>query len=673
MAGDRILRVVLTGDAKKLIESLALSEESAGRFGSKFGALGPVMAGAAVVGTAAVAGIGVALLDIGQQFESAYHKIEVGTGATGAALEALKTDFKQVVSDVPASFGDASTALTAVSAQLGDSGPKVQGLTEQFLELSRITKTDLTTNMNDGLAVLKNWGIEGADMGPAMDSIFRASQLTGVGFATLSQEMADSGLVLRGLGFTFEQSTALMGTLGQAGVDVGAAMPALKKTLAAAFKDGVDGGKLLTDTLTGIQTGAAGADAAAIKLFGAKGGSQMIELAKEGKLNFQDLQDAIGSSSGTILEAGKNAMTFGDKFELIKNRVFVALEPLAMKVVDGIGKAMDELGPYITELSKWFADELPGAFRTLQPWVDRFSTVLVALGGFIQTRVIPGIVMLTKFLKDHDEVLKAAAIVIGLVLLPAFVSWALAAGTAAVATVAAAAPVIALGVALVALVAGIIWVVENFGIFQDAASTAFEFVKGVVSGAVDWIKQNWDLLLAILTGPIGIAVDIIYRHFDDIVSFITGLPGRIADAAVGMWDGIVEEFKAAINGVIGAWNSFGIPSFHVHITMPSVIPNIDFDTPSIDFPNIPYLAKGGIATVPMLAVIGDNPSHREAIVPLEKAGEMGFGGGGDHYHFHNHGVIGSQAELERWVYATLEGGASKGRRLGPNARKALTS
>ena len=48
------------------------------------------------------------------------------------------------------------------------------------------------------------------------------------------------------------------------------------------------------------------------------------------------------------------------------------------------------------------------------------------------------------------------------------------------------------------------------------------------------------------------------------------------------------------------------------------------------------LAAGAITTGPTLAVLGDNPSGREMVVPLERAEEFGFGGrrGGDvHYHF----------------------------------------
>lgn len=39
-------------------------------------------------------------------------------------------------------------------------------------------------------------------------------------------------------------------------------------------------------------------------------------------------------------------------------------------------------------------------------------------------------------------------------------------------------------------------------------------------------------------------------------------------------------------------------------------------------------AKGGIVTQPTLAILGDNPSRKEAVIPLERAHEMGFGGGG---------------------------------------------
>ena len=45
---------------------------------------------------------------------------------------------------------------------------------------------------------------------------------------------------------------------------------------------------------------------------------------------------------------------------------------------------------------------------------------------------------------------------------------------------------------------------------------------------------------------------------------------------------------------------------------------------------VPSFAEGGIVNGPTMAMVGDNPAGREAIVPLEKANEFGFGGNRQH-------------------------------------------
>ena len=44
-----------------------------------------------------------------------------------------------------------------------------------------------------------------------------------------------------------------------------------------------------------------------------------------------------------------------------------------------------------------------------------------------------------------------------------------------------------------------------------------------------------------------------------------------------------------------------------------------------DVPDIPMLAQGGIVTSPTLAMIGE--AGPEAVIPLNRAGGMGIGGG----------------------------------------------
>lgn len=86
---------------------------------------------------------------------------------------------------------------------------------------------------------------------------------------------------------------------------------------------------------------------------------------------------------------------------------------------------------------------------------------------------------------------------------------------------------IILGIA--AMVAGLIYAYKNSetfrdivnGVFttvRDVAVAVFKAVVGAVKFAIDWVKANWPLLLAILTGPFGLAAYAIARNWDTIKS-----------------------------------------------------------------------------------------------------------------------------------------------------------
>lgn len=141
-------------------------------------------------------------------------------------------------------------------------------------------------------------------------------------------------------------------------------------------------------------------------------------------------------------------------------------------------------------------------------------------------------------------------------------------------------------IAIAALAAGLIYAWNNSETFRRVVTSGFNAVKDAVMAVWHWISDNWPLLLAILTGPIGLAVLAIVRNWDTIkdavtgvkdwivekwnmiIDFITGLPDRIYIAALGMFDGLKEAFKSAINWIIRAWNG------------------LDFSVPSIDLPGI---------------------------------------------------------------------------------------
>jgi TP901 family phage tail tape measure protein len=125
------------------------------------------------------------------------------------------------------------------------------------------------------------------------------------------------------------------------------------------------------------------------------------------------------------------------------------------------------------------------------------------------------------------------------------------------------------GLVIAALVAvgaifAILWMKSET--FRDIVTGAINGVWAGIKFAYDWVKNNWPLLLAILTGPFGLAVLAITKNFDTIKSV----------------------FKGVINWFIDKWNDLSF-------TLPSVnIPGIGtIGGMTLSTPDIPRLHEGG--------------------------------------------------------------------------------
>ncbi|MBM7083600.1 phage tail tape measure protein [Micromonospora humidisoli] len=171
--------------------------------------------------------------------------------------------------------------------------------------------------------------------------------------------------------------------------------------------------------------------------------------------------------------------------------------------------------------------------------------------------------------------------------------------------------------AIVALVAIIVIIAVKTDWFQRLWAWAWGGIKAGAAAVWSWLQQHWPLLLAIITGPIGLAVLYVVRNWDKIkagatsakdwvvskftalAQFVFGMGARIGRAARGMFDGVKSAFRNAINWIIGKWNglsfTIGGGSF-----MGVSVPSASFGTP-----NIPYLAKGGTIDRSGLAVVGE--------------------------------------------------------------------
>lgn len=384
----RSLQVVIAGDAKGLADALSGADGALGQFGSKVGSVGTAaVAGFAAMGVAAV-GVGGALYAIGGQFDDAFDRIRVGTGATGAELAGLEESFKAVVSTVPTDFDTASAAITGLNQRLGLTGQPLEALTAQLVNLSRITDTDVGANVEQVTRVFGDWSISTENQAGSLDALFRAAQATGTTVDGLSATMVQFGGPLRQLGFGFEQSAALIGQFEAQGVNTELVLGSMRQALgrmARAGEDPVETFRRVTEEIE--NAGSAGeANALALELFGARAGPDMAAAIREGRFEIGDLLDTVANGTETINGAAADTADFSEKWQLLKNKVLVGLQPIAEKVFGAVGDAMDRIIPVVEQVIAVFQEDgLGGVFAYLGDELEAaWPTIRRTLGNLAE-------------------------------------------------------------------------------------------------------------------------------------------------------------------------------------------------------------------------------------------------------------------------------------------------
>ena len=550
MARSRRLEVVIAGDAKGALGALTAVDRKAGGLGGTFRTMGvAAAAGVAAVGPAAV-GAGAALFAIGSSFDQAYDRIRVTTGATGEALEGLKDSFRNVAREVPASFGDIGTAIADINTRLGLTGAPLEAISGQMLNLSRITETDLSGNIESLTRVMGDWGVQARDMPAVMDQIFRGSQATGAGVDTLAAQVVQFGAPLRNLGFSLEESVAMFGAFEQQGVNIQTIMPGLRQGLKNFAQAGRDPAQAFAEFSAGVADGSL-TMTDAMETFGARAGADMFTAMREGRFDMAALVDTISNGSDTINGAAADTEDFGEKWQRIKNRVLLALEPVAMRVFDAVGNAMDDLGPKVTQLAAWFTENLPPAMARVQEIFERVWPRVRDL--FVQTVSAistwwnqngPGIIAFVNDLADTFEAgFNAARLVVERVLGVVTNLWDRFGGQWLAKVQTSFSAIIETLSGALGIFRGI-W--ETFAaVFRGDWSGAWDGIKDIFSGVWHTIRGVARLAINAISGIIGAAMATISMAWGYAWRGIRGVFTRV-------WDGIRSGVRSSIDAVKGA-------------------------------------------------------------------------------------------------------------------------
>lgn len=301
-------------------------------------------------------------------------------------------------------------------------------------------------------------------------------------------------------------------------------------------------------------------NALAVQLFG-KSGTDMIPMLNKGK---EGLAELSGEADKFGLTLGQKNVDDYKKNVIAHRKMHAAWEGLQVF----IGA---KLMPIVATLTSWMAENLPKALNFVKVAVNAlqpaFDIAVVAMRVAFDV-ISKGIA----WISNNKEVLIVVAGVIASLLVAAFISWATAAGAAALATLTALSPVVLIGAALAALAGFIMYAYDHFQIFHDTVDkvwqilqTVWDFITnafiavwqtldGAVHTIIDTVQAFWDKtegVRAFLSGAFSLVITYFKVQFDiarGAIELVIGIVQGLWDKTEGIRAFLAGAFSLAMAG-----------------------------------------------------------------------------------------------------------------------------
>ena len=507
----------------------------------------------AVAAVSAIGAVGKAAFDMSEEVNAAYDTIRIGTGATDDALAGLQKSFDNVFKSVPADAATVGTAIADLNTRLGLTGTELETLATQFVQLSRITESDVGTNIQNVTRLFGDWGVAAEDYESTLNSIFKTSQTTGITIDKLSTSVVQYGASLRNMGFTLEEASAMLGKFEKEGVNTETALSSMRIALAKFAEEGVDAKTAFSSVLDEIKSlDETAGTARAIEVFGSRAGSDMAAAIREGRFEFDELMKTIEESPETIASADAATYGFAERMAELGNKIMVALTPLG----SGIEVELDK------------------AFKLLNGFADSVLPHIVSFFNFVQSLVL-------KIREPFEKVFARIG--------QSFSKfWGESEGTTGDALT-----VIADTVTRVVdgLATAIEWYLDTIypaiELFLRAVVAIIKTVSALITGDWDYL---WNGLLNITSTILQGITDVVFMGINAVLDFVEGAVNGIIDS--------INSIISGINSLTGA--DFGLFS------------RVDLNLDTPDVSRLLGLDSGanGVSVVQNITINGDvsNPS-----------------------------------------------------------------
>lgn len=519
--------VEIGADPRRLFKSLQDLNKHIGRIGGQLQSLGTRMT---AFGAALTAPLALATRQFAT-FDDAIRATAAVSGASGAALQGLNDRAREL---------GATTSFTAVQVanlmtELGRAGfrpDEIENMTGAVLDLARATGTDATLAAGIMAATLRQFGLGATDGARAADVLTKAANATFNTVEGLGESLKYAGPVAQSLGMSLEDTVAVLGVLGNVGIQGSEAGTALRRLSVIAAGSGEDLQKLfgvtntdaagnlkpLVNVLDEINTVTAGMPVAertakmaeAFGLLGITSANVLSSSADGVRGLAEELRNAQGTAAATAKEMDAG---LGGAFRI------------AMSAVEGTALAIgDALAPSI----QYLVEGITHAAGTLTAFIKQNQEMVVSVAKGIAT-----FAAISAAILGLGVALSTISAALGLVLSP-----------------------IGLIVAgVVGLVAAVNQATGVLGQLAGIATTAFAGIYDAL--AAGDLGLAMEIMWAGVQAALVTGVNAVMTTLDSWVAFLQNTFSYAGASVAGiwesMWSGIVQVLntdKAIVMGVV---------------------------------------------------------------------------------------------------------------------------
>ena len=334
------------------------------------------------------------------EFDTGRDAVIKATGATGEAAKELEKSYAAVAKSVPADLEDVGTALGEVSTRFGYTGESLETATEQFLKFSDITGADVTTAIRNVSRAIESGALEADDYSVILDQLATAAQASGISADTLSERLTTYGAQMRAIGYDTEDTIAMLASWEKQGVNTETAITGMRKALANWGKDGKDAKEELKALVEEIKNAPDETTAAALALenFGNKAGTELADVIRSGRFEFEEFTDVIANSGGSVSATFEETQSGLDKISLATQSLKVTLGELGGNILGDIAPQISDvltnLGGALTgdeDAAERFGDSIGGAITSIFTKISELLPKAISLGSTLITNIVTGI------------------------------------------------------------------------------------------------------------------------------------------------------------------------------------------------------------------------------------------------------------------------------------------